>query len=115
MPTCRARRRSSARTLQAAEKSFARAVQLNPNNRDYTLALIVTREHRLSELVQLAAKQRLLGKNERAERCSRRRARSTRTTPIIAQHFESASAGSGGLRASDRQLRRGFAGRPRQA
>jgi cytochrome c-type biogenesis protein CcmH/NrfG len=33
--------------LAAAERSFERAVQLNPGNRDYALALIVVREDRV--------------------------------------------------------------------
>ena len=52
--------------LEAALKSFQHAVQLNPNNRDYVLSLIVTTENRVTELVQLAAKARLGGNNDRA-------------------------------------------------
>jgi general secretion pathway protein D len=51
----------------AAIKNFERAVQLNPGNRDYTLALIVTHENRVTELIQLAAKARLSGDNTRAD------------------------------------------------
>jgi general secretion pathway protein D len=54
------------RDLDAALKSFQRAVQLNPNDRDYILSLIVTTENRVTELVQLAAKARLGGNNDRA-------------------------------------------------
>ena len=75
--------------LEAAEKSFARAVQLNPKNRDYALALLVTREHRLSELVQLAAKDRLVGKNEQAEQLLAEARKIDPNNAIIAQHFES--------------------------
>jgi general secretion pathway protein D len=55
------------RDLAAALKSFQRAAQLNPGNRDYVLALIVTNENRVTELVQLAAKARLSGDNTRAD------------------------------------------------
>ncbi len=51
----------------AAERSFARAVQLNPNQQEYVLSLAVAREHHLTELVQSAAKARLLGDNARAD------------------------------------------------
>jgi general secretion pathway protein D len=49
------------KNLTAAMQSFERAVQLNPHDRDYALALIVARESRVTELVQTAAKARLLG------------------------------------------------------
>lgn len=75
--------------LEAAEKDFARAAQLNPKNRDYTLALIVTREHRLSELVGQAAKQRLLGNDQRAERLLEEARKIDPNNAIVAQHFES--------------------------
>lgn len=74
--------------LEAAEKSFARAAQLNPKNRDYALALIVTREHRLSELVQLAAKARLVGNDARAGQLLAEARKIDPNNAIIAQHFE---------------------------
>lgn len=74
--------------LAAAEKSFARAVELNPGNRDYTLALIVVREHHLDELVQTAAKQRLLGNNERADALLAEARKIDPNNAVIAQHFE---------------------------
>ena len=74
--------------LEAAEKSFVRATQLNPNNRDYALALIVTREHRLTELVQQAAKQRELGNTQRAEELLEQARKLDPDNAVIAQHFE---------------------------
>jgi type II secretory pathway component GspD/PulD (secretin) len=74
--------------LAAAEKSFARAVELNPGNRDYALALIVAREHHLDELVQAAAKQRLLGNNERADALLAEARKIDPDNAVIAQHFE---------------------------
>lgn len=74
--------------LAAAEKSFARAAQLNPNNRDYALALIVAREHHLDELVQAAAKQRLLGNNDRADALLAEARKIDPNNAVIAQHFE---------------------------
>ncbi len=73
--------------LAGAEKSFARAVQLNPGNRDYALALIVTREHELSELVQQAAKARLNGDNARADALLEQARKIDPDNAVIAQHF----------------------------
>ncbi len=83
------------RDLEAAEKSFVRATQLNPNNRDYALALIVTREHRLTELVQQAAKQRELGNNQRAEELLVEARKLDPDNAVIAQHFGSSAIPAG--------------------
>ncbi len=53
--------------IPAAERSFTRAVELNPAKQEYVLSLAVAREHHLTELVQSAAKARLLGDNVRAD------------------------------------------------
>jgi tetratricopeptide (TPR) repeat protein len=74
--------------LAAAVKSFTRALKLNPDNRDYALALIVAREHHVSELVQQAAKQRLLGNNERADALLDEARKIDPNNAIVAQHFE---------------------------
>jgi len=47
--------------LAAAQAEFARAAKLDPERSDYALALALTREHRVSDLVQQAAKARMLG------------------------------------------------------
>lgn len=73
--------------LAAAEKSFARAAELSPDNRDYALALIVVREHHLDELIHAAAKQRLLGNNERADALLADARKIDPNNPVIAQHF----------------------------
>lgn len=82
------------RDLAAATKSFARAAQLDPANRDYALALIVTREHRLSELVQQAAKERSLGQNERAEALLEQARQLDPDNAVITQHFAPDAASS---------------------
>jgi general secretion pathway protein D len=51
----------------AAEKHFARALQLDPNKRDYVTALALTREHHITDLVQHAGRERLLGHPDQAE------------------------------------------------
>jgi Flp pilus assembly secretin CpaC len=73
--------------LAAAEKSFARAIRLNPANRDYALALAVTREHRLTELVQSAAKARLLGDTARADALLVQARALDPDNAVVAQHF----------------------------
>jgi type II secretory pathway component GspD/PulD (secretin) len=73
--------------LAAAEKSFGRAVQLNPENRDYALALIVTREHRVSELVQQAANARRTGDNARADELLEQASKLDPDNAVIKQHF----------------------------
>lgn len=51
----------------AAEREFARAASLAPDNLDYTLALSSVRDSRITELVHSAGKARLLGKTTEAE------------------------------------------------
>jgi len=55
------------KNLAAAMQDFEHAVQLNPADRDYALALIVAREGRVTELVQSAAKARLLGDTAKSD------------------------------------------------
>ena len=75
------------KNLEAAQESFQRAVQLAPGNRDYALALIVTREQRLTQLVQLAAKARLKGDDAKANALLDQAKKLDPDNPIIAQHF----------------------------
>ena len=55
--------------LPEAEVEFARAVQLAPRNREYAMALSVSRQHRLTDLVQRAAKERVLGMRRQPTAC----------------------------------------------
>jgi len=50
--------------IVSAERSFAHAVELNPNKQEYILSLTVAREHHLTELVQQAAKARLITQHD---------------------------------------------------
>jgi tetratricopeptide (TPR) repeat protein len=52
--------------LTAAQKQFEQAVKLNPDNNDYAMAVTITREHRVTELVQQAGKAHLLGQTTKA-------------------------------------------------
>jgi general secretion pathway protein D len=78
----------------AAERDFARAAELNPQDRDYALALVVTRETHLSELVASAAKARALGDNAHADALLAEARVLDPTNPIVAQHFEDTTIGS---------------------
>ncbi len=53
--------------LAGAENLFRKAVELDPTNRDYALALAMTEERHVSELVQQAGQARLLGQREKAD------------------------------------------------
>ncbi len=73
--------------LAAAEREFARAAELNPRNRDYALALAVTREHRLTDLVQRAAKAERLGRTAEAETLLQQARAIDPQNAIVRQHF----------------------------
>jgi len=53
--------------LSGAETEFTKAARLDPANRDYVLALSLTHQRHVVELVQQAGKARLLGQNEKAD------------------------------------------------
>ena len=52
--------------LAGAQADFARAAQLDPAHPEYNQAFMLTREHRVSELVQHAAKARIAGQPDEA-------------------------------------------------
>jgi general secretion pathway protein D len=74
--------------LAAAVKSFERAVHLSPNNRDYALALIVTRENYVTELVQGAAKARAHGDTLHADSMLAEAHTLDPNNLVVAQHFD---------------------------
>jgi general secretion pathway protein D len=53
--------------LAGAQVEFARAATLDPTHPEYGLALTLTREHRVTELIQEAARQRLTNHGAQAE------------------------------------------------
>jgi general secretion pathway protein D len=53
--------------LDAAETQFQRALKLDPGNRSYAIAISVTRQHRLTELVHRATQARQTGDAAKAE------------------------------------------------
>jgi general secretion pathway protein D len=76
------------KNLAAAERCFEQAVHLNPNNRDYALALIVTRENYVTELVQGASKARSLGDTARGNSLLAQAHTLDPDNRIVAQHFD---------------------------
>jgi general secretion pathway protein D len=78
--------------LAAAERDFAKAARLNPNNRDYELALIVTRENYVTELVQQAAQARAHGETARADALLDQARAVDPDNRVVSQHFETAAA-----------------------
>ncbi len=73
--------------LSGAIHNFARAVRLNPRNRDYALALIVTRENYVTELVEHAARARAAGRREQADKLLAQAHSIDPDNPVVAQHF----------------------------
>jgi general secretion pathway protein D len=53
--------------LSGAETEFTKATRLDPANRDYALALSLTHQRHVVELVQQAGKARLLGQSEKSD------------------------------------------------
>lgn len=70
-----------------AEQDFARAVKLNPRNRDYAISFAVTREHRLTDLVQRAAQARKLGHSQEAEKLLLQAREIDPQNAVVLQHF----------------------------
>ena len=74
--------------LLAAETQFSKAFALNPGNPDYTRALSLTREYRVTALVQQAGKARLLGHPQEADTLfSQARALDPQNV-IVTQHLD---------------------------
>ncbi len=76
----------------AAEREFARAVALAPDNRDYKLALSSVRDSRITELVHSAGKARLLGKTTEAEALLAQARAIDPNNTILAQHPDATTA-----------------------
>ncbi len=72
--------------LAGAEHEFTRALQLDPGNTDYAIAISVAREHRLSELVQQAGQARLAGDSAHAETLLAEARAIDPANPIVLEH-----------------------------
>ena len=95
--------------LNGAEREFTRAQQLDPQNRDYAIAISMARQHRLMELVQQAGKEKLAGNQEKAEKLLAQARTIDPQNPLVLEHSglalqtsaaEAANAASGRI-ASD--------------
>ncbi|CAN5485191.1 hypothetical protein BH10ACI4_BH10ACI4_09240 [soil metagenome] len=73
--------------LALAETQFTKAANLNPRNPDYVQALALTREHRVTDLVQQAGKARLLGHNTDADALLAQARTLDPQNAIVSQHF----------------------------
>lgn len=72
--------------LDAAESEFKRAFALDPGNPDYAIAISVTRQHRVTELVQESAKARRAGQGARAETLLAEARTLDPDNPIVTEH-----------------------------
>ncbi len=75
------------RDLAAAIRSFTRAARLNPKDRDYALALIVTRENYVTELVERSAQASAAGNPAQAAKLLAEARSLDPDNPVVAQHF----------------------------
>ena len=76
------------RELDDAIHSFEKAVRLNPDDSDYSLALIVTRENYVTELVERAAQARSVGNAMLADSLLIQARTLDPHNHIVMQHFE---------------------------
>jgi general secretion pathway protein D len=74
--------------LDAAEREFVRALNLDPENRNYAIAISVTRQHRLTELVQQAYKARQAGDQGKSETLLAEARAMDPTNPVVLEHSE---------------------------
>ena len=72
--------------LNGAEREFTRALKLNPNNRDYAIAISLARQHRLTELVQQAGKAQQEGNPQKAEMLLAQARAIDPENPIVTEH-----------------------------
>ena len=70
----------------AAQAHFAEAAQLDPGHAEYRMAFTLTREHRISELVQSAAKARLTGDDRQAGTLIAEAKTIDPASPLVLQH-----------------------------
>ena len=81
-------RQVNRKNLAAAIHSFEQAAHLNPHNQDYALALLVTRENYVTELVQRAARAHAIGDTPQADSLLTEARTLDPDNRVVAQHFE---------------------------
>jgi general secretion pathway protein D len=72
----------------AAQQNFAHAVQIDPSKLEYALSLAIAKEHHVTALVQQAAKARLLGHNEEADKAFAEAKALDPENLIVTQHLD---------------------------
>jgi general secretion pathway protein D len=72
----------------AAEQSFGHALALDPSKQEYALSLAVAKEHHVTALVQQAAKARLLGHSEEANKLFAEARKLDPDNAIVTQHLD---------------------------
>ena len=72
--------------LNGAEREFTRALKLDPENRDYAIAISLARQHRLTELVQQAGKAQQEGNPQKAEKLLAQARAIDPENPIVTEH-----------------------------
>jgi general secretion pathway protein D len=87
-----------------ALRSFQEAVHLNPNDTDYSLALIVTRESYVTELVQQAAQARSVGDSALSESLLTQARALDPNNHVVLQHFDTAPGTRNGVASDAKKL-----------
>ncbi len=103
-------RQFTCKRFDAAQRDFARAVKLDPENRNYALALLFTRETRVTRLAQEAETARQFGETGRASALLAEGHALDPTNAIIAQHLDQSPAPTTQSRSKVRDLTSTLAG-----
>lgn len=80
--------------LDGAERDFRHALALDPEDRDYGVAISVTRQHRVSELVRQSSQATLAGNPARAQTLLAEARAIDPQNPIVTEHSASAMLSS---------------------
>ena len=74
--------------LDGAERDFQHALKLDPENRNYAVAISVVRQHKLTELVQQATKARQAGDAHKADTLMAEARTMDPQSPIVLEHAD---------------------------
>ncbi len=88
--------------IDAAEQHFNHAHDLDPANADYNAALLLTREHHLTDLVQQASVARMGGDRVRADALLEQARHIDPDNAVVAQHFRAPAAPQTAIDPADR-------------
>ena len=81
-------KRFKAGDFAEAEKLFARAALLNPQHNEYVLGLTTARQRRAAQLVQQAASERQMGRDQEANSLLAQARTLSPDDPLVKQHFD---------------------------